>query len=135
MQRYMLDTNTVSHIIKAHPQVIQRLVALPIPSLCISAITEGELRFGLAKRPEARRLHQAVHELLMRVDVLPWDRKTAETYGRIRAQLEQQGIILAALDLLIATHALHASAVLVTSGRAFFQLTELQTQDWTHPTG
>lgn len=135
MQRYLLDTNTVSHLIKAHPQVTQRLLAVPISSLCISVITEGELRFGLAKRPEAKRLHQAVHELLIRVDVLPWDRETAQTYGSVRAQLEQQGKTLASLDLLIAAHALHTEAILVTSDRAFRQLPGLRVEDWTLPEG
>ena len=71
--RYMLDTNTVSHIIKRHPQVIQHLLAVPMHTVCISAITAGELSFGLAKRPEAVALKAAVTEFLRRVEVLPWD--------------------------------------------------------------
>ena len=54
MRRYMLDTNTVSHLLRAHPSVARRVVAVPMASLCISAITEGELLFGLAKRPSAK---------------------------------------------------------------------------------
>ena len=57
MKHYLLDTNTVSHLIKGHPAVARRMVAVPMSSLCISAITEGELLFGLAKRPDAKRLH------------------------------------------------------------------------------
>jgi tRNA(fMet)-specific endonuclease VapC len=73
MKHYLLDTNTVSHLIKGHPAVARRMVAVPMSSLCISAITEGELLFGLAKRPDAKRLHLIVHEFLRRVDVLLWD--------------------------------------------------------------
>lgn len=131
MKRYMLDTNTVSHLIKAHPTVARHVVAAPMTALCISAITEGELLFGLAKRPDARRLHTAVRELLRRVDVLAWDRPIAKHYGAMRADMERQGKILAPLDLLIAAHALAASAVLVTSDRAFAQITELKIEDWT----
>lgn len=43
MKRYMLDTNTVSHLLKAHPTVARRMVEVPMASLSISAITEGEL--------------------------------------------------------------------------------------------
>ena len=42
-------------------------------SLCISSITEGELLFGLAKRPATRQLQIVVQEFLKRVAVLPWD--------------------------------------------------------------
>lgn len=131
MTGYMLDTNTVSHLLKQHPAVLQRVVTTPMSALCISAITEGELRFGLAKRPDAKRLHQAVAEFLRRVDVLPWDNRVAESYGRIRASMEAQGTILAPLDLLIATHALHIGAVLVTNDKAFSQVSALTVEDWT----
>lgn len=67
MKRYMLDTNTVSRLIKEHPSVARRVVVTPMAFLCISAITKGELLFGLAKRPDAKWLHLAVQELLRRV--------------------------------------------------------------------
>ncbi len=131
MKRYMLDTNTVSQLIKAHPSVARRVVSAPVASLCISSITEGELLLGLDKRPDAKRLHAAVRELLRRVDVLPWDSTTAERYGTIRADLERRGKTLAPLDLLIAAHALGADATLVTNDRAFRQVVGLHLEDWT----
>lgn len=131
MTWYMLDTNTVSHLIKEHPAVVRRVLAAPMASLCISAITEGELLFGLAKRPDAKRLHLAVRELLRRVDVLPWNTSVAERYGRVRADMARDGKVLAPLDLLIATHALAVGAVLVSNDRAFGQVAELQLEDWT----
>ena len=67
MKRYMLDTNTVSHLIKEHPAVSRRLVSTSMAFLCVSTITKGELLFGLAKRPDTKRLHLAVRELLRRV--------------------------------------------------------------------
>ena len=48
MKRYLLDTNTVSHLIKGHPAVALRVVAVPMASLCISAITEGYLLWQIA---------------------------------------------------------------------------------------
>ena len=131
MSRYMLDTNTVSNLIKRHPLVAHRLVSVPMASLCISVITEGELLFGLARRPEAQRLHLAVRELLRRVDVLPWDRDVAERYGVVRAELEPRGKPLAPMDLQIAAHALCVGAVLVTNDRVFRQVLGLQIEDWT----
>jgi len=131
MRRYMLDTNTVSHLLKEHPSVAQHVIAAPMAALCVSAITEGELLFGLARRPEAKRLHLAVRELLRRVDVLPWDSAVAEHYGTGRAEMERQGKILAPLDLLIAMHALSVGAVLVTNDRAFAQVAALNVEDWT----
>lgn len=45
----MLDTNTDSYLIRQHPAVARRVVAAPMAALCVSAITPGELLFGLAR--------------------------------------------------------------------------------------
>jgi tRNA(fMet)-specific endonuclease VapC len=126
----MLDTNMVSHLINQNPSVVRRVVAISMASLCISAITAGELQFGLAKRPAAARLHLAVTELLRRIDVLAWDHTVPIGYGTIRADLQNRGKTLAAMDLLIATHALAIGAVLVTNDRAFRQVANLDVEDW-----
>lgn len=133
MPRYLLDTNTVSHLIKAHPLATPRLLAVPMHSVCISAITAGELAFGLARRPQATALKQAVDAFLRRVDVLPWDAEVAATYGPLRAQLQASGTPLAALDTQIAAHALHIQATLVTNDQAFRQVSGLMLEDWTVP--
>jgi tRNA(fMet)-specific endonuclease VapC len=131
MKRYMLDTNTVSDLLRGHPRVAERVVQAPMAALCVSAVTEGELAFGLAKRPDAKRLHLAVEEFLRRVDVLPWDTIVAKRYGSVRADMSRQGKTLGALDLLIAAHALAIEAILVTSDLAFGQVTDLHVEDWT----
>jgi tRNA(fMet)-specific endonuclease VapC len=127
----MLDTNMVSQIVRGHSTAVARMTALPIHEVCISAITEGELRFGLERRPEASRLHRIVREFLMRVTIRPWDSETADTYGRMRAGLESRGKSLGSLDMLIAAHALQTGCVLVTNDRAFSQVPDLRIKDWT----
>ena len=129
--RYMLVTHAVSHLIKKHSAMLARVTAVPMASLCISSITEGELLFGLAKRPAARQLQIVVQEFLKRVAMLPWDSTVAAHYGRLRAELETKGKPLAPLDMLIGAHAESVGAVLVTSDKAFRQLSALQIEDWT----
>ena len=131
MTRYMLDTNTVSHLLKKHPVVARRVVEAPITALCISAITQGELLFGLAKRPDATALHNVVSEFLRRVDVLPWDATTAHCYGTVRAITQREGKTLAPMDLLIGSHALSIDAILVTNDQVFGHLPGLLIEDWT----
>jgi len=74
---------SLSYLIKQHPGVAKRIVEVPMVALCISAITAGELRYGLAKCPEAKRLHLAVKAFLLRGDVLPWDQTVADTFGML----------------------------------------------------
>jgi len=131
MKHYLLDINTVSALIKAHPTVARRVTAAPMSALCISVITEGELLFGLAKRPAAKRLHLAVRELLRCVDVLPWNSDAAARYGTVRAAMERAGKNLSPLDMLIAAHALQMEATLVTNDQVFRHVAGLHIEDWT----
>lgn len=131
MKRYMLDTNMVSYLFKEHPKVVAHLMKKPIATVSISAITEGELMYGLAKRPDAKRLHMVVKEFLRRVDVLPWNSAVAQRYGAVRAQIMSQGVVLAPLDLLIAAHALDTKSTLVTNDKAFQRVPGLHIEDWT----
>ncbi len=63
--RYLLDTNTASYIVKGnYPTVDRRLDKVPMAQLAISAVTEGELRFGAARLPHAKRLHAAIEAFL-----------------------------------------------------------------------
>lgn len=130
MKRYMLDTNTVSLVLKQHGAVMARLTSMPTTALCISAVTHAEIMHGLARRPEARRLHRAVHEFLLRVEVLPFDRQVSRHYGHFRHRIEGAGKSLSAMDMMIAAHADSIGAILVTHDRAFRQLDGLDVEDW-----
>ena len=132
--RYLLDTNMASYVIKGNiPRVRERLLKVPVAQVSISAVTEAELRFGVARRPEAVGLKTAVEEFLLRIDRLPWDSDAAQHYARVRAALERDGEVLGNLDLMIVAHALAARAVLVTHDRDFRHVRELRTKDWSRP--
>lgn len=130
MKKYLLDTNIVSLAVRGNAHVLKNLTSVPMSELCISAITHAELMYGLAKRPEALRLHRLVSEFLLRVDVLPFDAAAAEVYGKFRADVEASGRSLSAPDMQIAAHAYGIGAVLVSNDRAFFHIGGLSVEDW-----
>ena len=129
--RYMLDTNTVSSLIKNNPVVSRKIAKVPMERICLSVISEGELLYGLAKKPHAKSLRLLVQEFLKRVDVLVWDTDVAERYGILRAELESSGNTLGSLDMQIAAHASQLGAVLVTNDQAFKKIKHLKVEDWT----
>jgi tRNA(fMet)-specific endonuclease VapC len=129
--RYLLDTNTVSYIIKGNfPRVRERLLEVPMSEVGISAITEAELHFGVARLPQAARLGIVVEEFLMRVEVLVWNSAAAQQYASLRASLEAHGEPMGNLDLMIAAQALAAGAILVSKDRVFRRVKGLEIEDW-----
>jgi tRNA(fMet)-specific endonuclease VapC len=116
---YMIDTNTVSYIINGRSKEARRQLDKHLAETVISAVTEGELRYGLARKPEAHKLKDAVEAFLGVVKVLPWDSEAAESYGSMRAHMTAAGKSLSPLDMLIAAHAAALGATFVTADGAF----------------
>lgn len=128
----MLDTNIASHVIRGDQlDVRQRLLQIPMEKLVISAVTEAELRYDVAKRGYPKLLTQAVQLFLDRVDTLPWSASVAAVYANLRIQAEKAGHSLAPLDMMIASHAKAAEGILVTRDKAFrAKPLELTLEDW-----
>lgn len=135
MERYMLDTSTASYVIKGNPGIVrERILKVPMASLCISAITQAELLLGVAKKPDSKHLPRAVKEFLLLIEILPWGCDAAEIYANLRASCEREGTPLGTMDMLIAAHSIAAGAVLVTNDRAFYNVGRYLTLvDWTQP--
>jgi tRNA(fMet)-specific endonuclease VapC len=129
---YLLDTNIVSHVIRGdEPRMRERLQELAIGTAVISVVTEAELLYGLARRGHPSGLTQRVQAFLLRVDVLSWDSVAARSYATLRTQCEAGGTVLAALDMMIAAHALSVGATLVTRDRAFSRVPDgLRVESW-----
>ena len=129
----MIDTNTVSYIVKKKsPAARWRLSGLKgNEAACISVITEAEIRFGLAKKPDAAKLHAAVEGFLSKIRIHPWGREEALAYGQLRAKLDAAGRTLGNMDMLIAAHAIAIDAALVTNDKAFSYVEDLpSTVSW-----
>jgi tRNA(fMet)-specific endonuclease VapC len=124
---YMLDTNTVSYIVKGKsPAARARLAGLGTDEpACISIVTESELEFGLAKNPNAGNLRHALRWFLARMQVLPLGSAEARAYGRLRVKQEAAGRPLESMDMLIAAHAIAVGAILVTGDGVFNHVPDL----------
>lgn len=130
--RYLLDTNAASYLaLSRFPAMNERLIAAGASHVAISAVTEGEILYGLSLKPEARSLAVAMHQFLKQVRILPWDSSAANAYGPMRAVLQRTGRLLGNLDMMIAAHAIAEDAVLVTNDAAFGRVRGLRVEDWT----
>jgi len=130
---FLLDTNTVSYIVHGR-SASARATLLNLKNadtVCISAITEGEIRYGIARRPQATALKAMMEKFLDSIRILPWRSEEAKAHGDVRAKLQRSGKPLGSLDMQIAAHAVALEAILVTHDKAFQQVADLPgIEDW-----
>jgi tRNA(fMet)-specific endonuclease VapC len=131
-RRYLLDTNVVSHIMQGRDEaLLARLTQVSVGQVMISSVTLAEVEYGLHRRGQPERLRNALTQILLRMDVLPWDAAVARCYGELCSTLEAQGINLSDFDMMIAAHAVAVNATLVSRDKAFAQMpSRLQLEVW-----
>ena len=132
--KYMLDTNICIYIIKKKPyKVVETLKRMVIGDVFISAITQAELEYGVAKSQQREKNKIALTSFLSPLEILPFSHNAAVIFGQIRATLETKGQIIGAYDLLIAAHALSENLILVTNNtNEFSRIPSLLIENWTN---
>ena len=125
----IIDTNVVSELLRPvpEPQVEQWLSEQDGRTVYLTAISEAELRHGLAIMPAGKRratLADAVDRIL-REDlagrILPFDSDAAQSYAVIAAARRSAGRPIAQADCQIAAIAHSRSAIVATRNTPDFE--------------
>lgn len=130
--RYMLDTNICIYAIKHKPeQVFMRLQEHDPIDICISSVTYAELVHGVEKSKAIEKNRVALALLLANIEIMNFDSLAAESYGKIRADLEKAGIPIGPLDMMIAGHAKALGYTVVTNNtKEFARVKGLKLENW-----
>jgi tRNA(fMet)-specific endonuclease VapC len=128
----LLDTNICIYLIKQKPQkVLDKFQSLAISDVGISSITVAELEYGVAKSQQQQKNRTALLQFLLPLEIVEFNQAAATIYGTIRSDLESRGLIIGAMDMLIASHALSLAVTLVTNNvREFSRIPTLSLENW-----
>ena len=129
---YMLDTNAIIMAVR-HPEwpIYPKIKEHLGKDLCISAVTYGELEYGIRKsaNPEKNRL--AITKILLGIQILDFDSRAAVHFGDIFAELESKRMRIGDRDTMIAAHARSLGYTVVTNNtRKFSRVKGLNVEDW-----
>ncbi|HEX3149889.1 MAG TPA: type II toxin-antitoxin system VapC family toxin [Gemmataceae bacterium] len=133
MPAALLDTNAVSDFMRDHPRVKARVSSCPDP-IVTSVIVVGEIRYGLDRLPAGKKRNDLETRASTVLATLPATTVTpqiAEIYGRLKANLQAQGMTPDDNDLWIAATALVSNDILVSRDQFFQRVPGLQVEDWT----
>jgi tRNA(fMet)-specific endonuclease VapC len=134
---WMLDTNILVYFTNRKPgfeKIARRMSGRSPGELRLSAITLAELKFGIARGEFRAENEVALDSLLEFLQVDDFPAGAAEEFGEIKSALLAGGKPIGPYDLLIAAHARHIKAVLVTNNeREFRRVPGLSVQNWIKP--
>jgi predicted nucleic acid-binding protein len=125
----LLDTNILSELIRPvpAPAVLRWLAAQPVASVFISAVTEAELRYGVALLPDGKRRAALAAEVaaMLEVDfagrILPFDSPAAVAYAALAVSRREAGRPISQADAQIAAIARSRGAELATRNVTDFE--------------
>ena len=135
---YLLDTNIVSEFVKERPnQQVMEFYAARKKLCAISSVTWQELTRGVKRMPEGKRrntIQNFVMNLEENVDIIPYDKFSAQICGELQADAEKTGKTLPSYDSQIAATAISNGMVLVTHNVQDFEAMKeksfLRVEDW-----
>jgi predicted nucleic acid-binding protein len=125
----LLDTNVISELMRPRPEPrVQTWIGHQLATeFFISAVTEAELRYGVAVLPDGRRRQRLETALSGMLDedfagrILPFDSAAATVYATIAAERRRAGRPISQMDAQIAAIARSRGASLATRNHADFQ--------------
>ena len=126
----LLDGNTLIYYIRGMDSVVRRFQATPRLELRIPTVVAYEIEYGALKIGSPRR-RRVTDRLLAGIAQIPFDAEAAGATVRIRIDLENRGLVIGPLDLMIAGTAISREAVLVTNNiQEFSRVRGLRLADW-----
>jgi tRNA(fMet)-specific endonuclease VapC len=133
--KYLLDTNTVSEIMRGNPAVVAQLQACARVDVVLPQPVVAEVEFGLALLPKGKRrtlLSQRWTVLNAELLRVAWTDSVSEAFARIKSMLHRSGELVEDFDVAIAAHALAWDLCLVSNNtRHMARVRGLRLDDWT----
>ena len=130
---FVVDTDTCSAYIKAHPLVWNRFLQYA-GRLHVSVITVAELTIWVCRANAPPKRVQEVQNLLRNVTLLEVTVDVARKFGEIQAALMDAGQMAPEMDLLIGTTALlHGYRMVTHNVQDYAMIPGLAVVDWMVP--
>ena len=131
---FLFDTDILSNIIKRKPSdvLIDRLQTVPKQSQYTSSINIGEIYYGAYRSIRKDQILKAFEESVFpNITVLFFDEQSGKLFGKLKAQLEKEGISCSEPDLRIASVALQHNLNLVTGNVKHFEnIPGIRLENW-----
>lgn len=132
---YLLDTSTMSALMREHPAAKARAERITPPDAVVTcAIVRGEVSHGVRRLPDGRKRRELTNKAAALFRVLlchAISTEIADHYAELKTDCEARGATMGDNDLWIAATAVSVNATLVTCDTDFSRIGGLRLENWT----
>lgn len=127
---YLLDTNICIHFFKGQFELKEKIKKIGYHRFAISEITLAELIYGAEKSQRRDSNHKVIEDFAEKIAIVPiYD--SIWVYGKEKARLRNNGVIISDLNLFIGATAIVNDMVLVTRNiKEFNRLENIKLENW-----
>jgi tRNA(fMet)-specific endonuclease VapC len=129
---YLLDTTTISDILKRNPSVLSQMNKVSPTEIYISTVSQYEIEYGFIKSPSSRRkFEKDLLTLYKEIGCIYLTTEIAKTAANVASQLKEKGKPIGLPDVLIAATGLVENMIVVTSNTKHFErIKNIELVDW-----
>jgi tRNA(fMet)-specific endonuclease VapC len=129
---YLLDTNIISALQKNNQNVISKIIEVGFDQISICTVVLAECYFGAYKnKVKSQKLIEYYNNAFIDVNIYDFDINSSVIFAQIKAGLSTKGLVVADLDLQIASIAISNNLILVTNNtKDFINIKGLVLEDW-----
>lgn len=127
----VIDSDISIYFLKGHSEIVSRLSGYPLEAIFTTRINYTELLYGAYNSAQIDNNLRKITAFLDTLSILEFDQKAGAIFAQEKARLKQQGILIADMDLMIASITIANDFSLVTNNlRHFERIENLRIERW-----
>ncbi len=121
---FVIDSDILIYFLKGQPDIVNKLTNCPIDSLFTTRINYTELLYGAYNSVKIEENLARITGLLSAMSILEFNEKSSVIFAKDKALLKRKGIMIADMDLLIASITKAHKFTLITNNHKHFERIE-----------
>jgi tRNA(fMet)-specific endonuclease VapC len=127
----VIDSDILIYFLKGQPEIVDKLSAQPMNNLYTTGINATELLYGAFNSMKVEQNLTKISAFLANFKILEFDEKASLVFAQEKARLKKLGVMIADMDLMIASITVANGFALVSNNLKHFDRIEgLAVERW-----
>jgi tRNA(fMet)-specific endonuclease VapC len=127
----VINSDILIYFLKGHTEIVSKLSGYPTETLFTTRINHAELLYGAYNSSKIEQNLTRISAFLNLLTILEFDQKASSIFAEDKAKLKRHGMLIADMDLMIASITKANNFALVTNNlKHFDRIENLKLERW-----